>query len=381
MNLTAQCRWTESVSEAFAIPLAQDKPLIGVMDGEGIGCEVMAAALAVLQSVSDSSGRSFEVRRFSEPAIRTREKHVSSDFLRFCRLLFAERGSLLCGPVDGRFVYDLRRELRLFCKLVPIRACPELSGVSHMSPKWTENIDLLLVRENVSGLYQGEGKLRDSLVDGRVAEFWFHYGEEEIRAIVGVAARLAARRRGLLAVIVKDGGIPSVSRLWRTVAGEVVADIGIDTSFINVDLAGYKMIQHTSELDVVVAPNFCGDILADLGGVLVGSRGLTFSGNYSREGASVYQTNHGCALDLAGTGRANPAGQILSLAMMLHESFGMFNEAKAIEAALHRVWSEGWRTADILESGCRVAGTRDLGDLVAHAVKREWHHETYASID
>ena len=369
------CRWTESVSEAFATPPDRHRSLIGVLDGEGIGSEVIVAALAVLQSVGDTSGRPFEIRRFSGSAIRDEEKQVSTDFLEFCRELFSERGGLLCGPVDGRFVYDLRRQFHLFCKLVPIRAYSELSGVSHIRPEWTADTDLLLVRENVSGLYQGEGELRSTSTDGRIAEFSFCYHEKEIRAIVEVAARLAVRRKGQLAVIVKDGGVPSVSRLWRTVAGEVLLDFDINASFLNVDLAGYKMIQHAGELDVMVAPNLYGDILADLGGVLVGARGLTFSGNYSREGASVYQTNHGSALDLAGT------GQILSLAMMLRESFGRLDEAQAIEAALRRVWSEGWRTADMREPECRVAGTQKLGDLVARAVQKEWPYETCASVD
>jgi 3-isopropylmalate dehydrogenase len=135
---------------------------------------------------------------------------------------------------------------------------------------------------------------------------------------------------------------------------------------MNVDLAGYELIRNPARFDVLVAPNLFGDILADLAGLLVGSRGATYSGNFNASGqAAVYQTNHGCAHDLAGTNSANPAGQILSLAMLLRESFGMEEAASHIERALAQSWRKGWRTADLAEPGCRVVGTSEMAEQVA----------------
>jgi 3-isopropylmalate dehydrogenase len=139
-------------------------------------------------------------------------------------------------------------------------------------------------------------------------------------------------------------------------------------TFANVDLAAYRLLQHPRELDVVVAPNLFGDVLADLGGVLLGSRGLSFSGNFAAGGASVYQTNHGAAHDLAGKDRANPVGQVLSLAMLLRESFGLAAEAALVERAVAEVYRLGFRTDDVAEAGCRAIGTREMAERIAAAV-------------
>ncbi len=141
-------------------------------------------------------------------------------------------------------------------------------------------------------------------------------------------------------------------------------------TFPDVDLIAYRLIQEPRSFDVIAAPNLFGDILADLGAVLLGSRGLSFSGNFSEDGAAVYQTNHGSALDLAGLGRANPIGQIASLAMLLRESFGRMREAAWIEAAIGDVLRLGFRTFDILEEGTTLVGTAEMGERIASAVQR-----------
>ena len=147
-------------------------------------------------------------------------------------------------------------------------------------------------------------------------------------------------------------------------------DYGVRAEFINVDFAVYELIQHPSRFDVVVAPNLFGDILADLAGVLLSSRGVTFSGNFDPRGHAVYQTNHGCARDLAGADVANPGGQILSLAMLLRESFGLSSAAALIERSLAEVWSQGWRTADVAEPGSRILGTQSIVARVVEQVLR-----------
>jgi 3-isopropylmalate dehydrogenase len=169
-------------------------------------------------------------------------------------------------------------------------------------------------------------------------------------------------------VVVKDGGIPGITALWRDVASAACREHGIALTPVNIDLAAYQLIQEPERFDVIVAPNLFGDILADLGGVLVGSRGLTYSGNFDACGRAVYQTNHGAAFDLAGRDVANPIGQTLSLAMLLRESFGLSDEARMIEAAISEAWRQGWRTADMAGAGCRAVGTREMGEIIARHV-------------
>ena len=175
----------------------------------------------------------------------------------------------------------------------------------------------------------------------------------------------AARRKGKLAVVVKDGGIPTVSALWRDLGREAASRAGVAATFVDIDLAAYRLVSDPLSFDVLAAPNLFGDVLADVGAVLLASRGMSFSGNFSESGAAVYQTNHGSALDLAGQGRANPIGQISSIAMMLRESFGLGREAAWIEAAVEEVLRLGFRTFDIAEPGSTIVGTAELGRRVA----------------
>jgi 3-isopropylmalate dehydrogenase len=161
-----------------------------------------------------------------------------------------------------------------------------------------------------------------------------------------------------------------VTALWRDVGQTVARKHGVTASFMNVDLAAYELIQNPAQFDVIVASNLFGDILADICGVLVASRGVTFSGNFDPHGRGVYQTNHGCAHDLAGTDTANPAGQILSLAMLLRESFELENAATLIEKSLAATWRAGWRTADLAEPGCPILGTKAMTAKVTENIFR-----------
>jgi 3-isopropylmalate dehydrogenase len=129
----------------------------------------------------------------------------------------------------------------------------------------------------------------------------------------------------------------------------------------------YELIHHPQDFDVIAASNLAGDVLGDLTALLVGSRGLSFSGNFSPDGPAVYQTNHGAAHDIAGSDVANPVGQILSLAMLLRESLSLEREAQTIEDAVQAVWASGLRTADIASPGDRVVGTREMATRIAEA--------------
>jgi 3-isopropylmalate dehydrogenase len=349
-----------------------NRPLIGVIEGSGIGPEVIGAALRVLAAVEEVTGLKFELRHggaIGEEA----EKHFGSALpeftARFFADIFARGGAILNGPGGGRFVYDLRKRFDLFCKFAPIRPCPQLARNIPIIANSVHPMDMLIVRDNIAGAYQGHWSMRET-ESGKIAEHVFTYTTEQIQRLAEVAARAAGARRGKMHVVVKDGGLPALTALWREVGVAEAARHNVEAFFVNVDLAAYEFIRNPGQFDVVLTPNLFGDILVDITGALLGSRGVTFSGNYDPAGNGVYQTNHGCAHDLAGADVANPAGQILSLAMMLRESFGLGDAATLIETALGAAWQDGWRTADIAEPDCRVVGTRAMAEQVAQHVLR-----------
>jgi 3-isopropylmalate dehydrogenase len=346
--------------------------VIGVLPGEGVGREVVGATLRVLEVLADGGGPAFELREGGPIGLESEAlsgEPLSSEVTSFCDEVFQGGGAVLAGPGGGRFVYDLRERFDLFYKLSPLQPVEELAAVGRLRGEHVAGVDVLVVRENDAGFYHGTWA-SVATGSGRAAEHRFEVTERRTRRLLEVAADRAAQRRGHLAVVVKTAGVPAVSELWRDCAHTVAAETGVACTILEVDYAAYCLLQRPRELDVVAAPDLYGDVLADIGGVLVGSRGLTYSGNFSPSGSAVYQTNHGAAYDLAGTDRANPAGQILSLAMMLEESFGLRREAELVRHALRDTWRAGWRTADVAEAGCTVVGTRAFGELVAETLGR-----------
>ncbi|MCC7406503.1 MAG: hypothetical protein IT442_00420 [Phycisphaeraceae bacterium] len=346
-------------------------PVIGVFAGTGVGPEVTAAAMRVLEAVESPGGASWRVRWYAhagEAMASAKELPLSEAIVAFTAGVFKDGGAVLSGPGGGRFVYEVRRRFGLSWKLVPIRPWPQVAGAGCLRAEHTEDVDILIVRDNAAGVYQGTW--REELSPGaRSAAHAFGYTEQEVRPLVELAARAAASRRGSLTVIVKEGGVPTISSLWREVATAAAREQSVQATMMNVDLAVYQIIQHPRQFDVIVAPNLFGDVLADVAGVLQRSRGLGFSGNFAADGGAVYQTNHGCAHDLAGQDRANPVGQILALAMLLRESFELEPEADQIERGVAAAWDEGWRTADLAEPGCRVVGTQEMADRIASAIR------------
>jgi 3-isopropylmalate dehydrogenase len=332
---------------------------------------VIEAALLVLSALESISRNRFKIRfggLIGEEAESQCGESLPEEVEKFCQDVFMQHGAILCGPGGGRFVYDLRRRFDLFCKLSPLKVSAELIHASHIKSTYLQNVDILLVRENLSGIYQGRWKEIHTQSEGRRAEQTFSYTEGQVRRIMEVAVRIAAHRQGKIALPHKDAGIPAISKLWRDCAAEIASQYGVKYSLLNIDYMAYQLAQNPRDFDVIVASNLFGDILADLGGVLLGSRGLTYSGNFSSTGAAVYQTNHGACYDLKGKNQANPVGQIFSLAMLLRESFGLIQEACLIEYAIADVWRQGWRTADLEEEGCRTSGTKEMGDLIADSL-------------
>jgi 3-isopropylmalate dehydrogenase len=344
--------------------------VIGVLPGQGIGPEVTAAAIRVLSALDGVGGRSFEVRYGPPAAVGDLGSLALTDHVTdFCRDTFAHGGAVLAGAHGGRWVYELRRRFDLFCRINPLRPPAEIDDIAGpLRPRALRDVDVAILREQSAGIYQGRWSETDGRSEGHIAEHSFSYSRREVQRIVDVAARLARRRRGRLTAVLKEAGIPSISRLWRDCAQEAADEAGIAWEAIDVDFAAYRLIQDPRSFDVVVAPNLFGDVLSDVGSLLLGSRGLGHGGSFDAGRAAVFQTNHGAAYDLAGRDRANPAGQILSAAMMLRESFGAPREAALIEDSLSTAWRQGWRTEDLAEPGCRIVGTREMADRVVEAM-------------
>lgn len=352
-------RLTASVP-GFESPAAGAGPhVVGVLPGEGVGPDVTATALVVLEAVAHGTSLRLEVRRGPDGTVG---RDLSADVIDFCEAIFDAGGALVCGAVGGRFVYELRAHFDLYCKMVPLRPSPALADVAILRPERLRDVDVVLVRENTGGLYAGPYGRRDG---GRVAYQECAYGADQIARLLAVASDLARRRRGRLAVVVKSGGVPAVSALWREQAEAVAGTSELALDVLEVDNASFQLVADPQRFDVVAAPNLFGDMLADAATVLLASRGMSYSANFGPRRRAVYQTGHGAAYDLAGRDRANPVAQILSGAMMLRESFGALEAAARIEAAVERVLASGVRTADVAGPGSRVVGTRALALRIA----------------
>jgi 3-isopropylmalate dehydrogenase len=191
------------------------------------------------------------------------------------------------------------------------------------------------------------------------------YRHDQVRRILEVAVGLAANRSGRLAVVLKPGGIPAISTLWVEALESIPGAGALDTQVLEIDNATYQLIANPSSFDVIVSPNMFGDVLADCGALLLGSRGLSYSGNFGPHNRAVYQTGHGAAHDLAGKDTANPIGQVMSLAMLLRESFVWPEAADAIVTAVETTLAQGWRTRDIAAPGSKIVGTREMGERLA----------------
>jgi len=340
-------RWSEHISGS--LPVFEDALVIGVLEGEGVGPELVAQSLELLNVVAPTVGRRIEVRPAPPVDDGGEDDHLQPALAEFCREIFAAGGAVFAGPVGGRFVYNIRRAARL-------------------KPEHLQAVDVLIVRANAGGAYQGTSTLTH---DGqeRVARHEFSYTEGEVQRLLDAAAKIAASRRGRLTVVAKPGGLPALTELWSDCATTAGRAAGIEHALMHADHAAYCLVQNACDFDVVAAPNVFGDVLSDVGALLLGARGLTFGGSFGTTPGAYYQTNHGGACDLVGVDRANPVGQILSLAMLLRESFGLFDQADLIEGAVRAVWRDGWRTHDLVEAGCRLAGTRQMSELVLEQLR------------
>jgi 3-isopropylmalate dehydrogenase len=345
--------------------------LIGVLKGEGIGPEIIEPTLRVLDAAL--AEKSIRIRTcfggsIGKIALRETGCILTDEVKEFCWNVFRQNGAVLCGPAGGRFVYELRSHFDLFCKIIPIRPLSKAADFGVLKPAAVQDVDIVVVRENVGGIYMGRwGEERHE--DQTVASHAFEYRSNQVERILQVAFGLAQARRGKLTLVVKTEGMPTISRLWVQTFEEIASKSGVRTEVLEADNAAFQLVNAARDFDVVVTSNLLGDILGDLGALLLGSRGMSFSGNFGPGCRAVYQTAHGAAYNLAGIDAANPVGQICALVMLLRINFGLYDLADGIETAVRQTLDAGWRTTDIASPGCMRVGTRELAERIADAVR------------
>lgn len=341
---------------------------LGVVTGEGVGRSLIDASLESLSAAASLHG--LEVDAVFGPEFRAQNGHAAT-FDERAQGFYAQCASsdraILHGPVGGRFVYDLRKWANLFVKLTPAVPTQALRDCSLLRPEICEGVDILLVRDNMGGVYQGEYGVDG---DGRTAFQIARNSPDEVRQILEVAVGCAANRRGLLTVVLKPGGVPTLSELWREIALSV-AQGKVELEFMEVDNACYQLGAQPSRFDVIAAPNLFGDVLGDTASIVLGSRGLSYSANFDPNGFGVYQTAHGAAHDLVGKNVANPVAQMLTTAWLVESSLGRPDIAKTLSDAIYRVLERGIRTADVAAADSTIVSTTDFTKHVIDAV----HHD------
>jgi 3-isopropylmalate dehydrogenase len=346
--------------------ILQGPYLIGVLQGEGIGPDIIQICLKLLDTIQSSTNIKFEIRVGGDIGKIATSKHgvaLTDEVKAFCSEIFTHNGVLFCGPGGDRFVYDLRKEFNLFCKIAPIMPMMSIVSDGPINENRVHSANMLIIRENLAGIYQGEFGFDDP--EQNQAWQRFSYNKTHIANILAVSKQAASRRKKNVAIITKPGGVPTISALWEDVAEMVFSDSNVAYTILEVDNACYQIIASPQNYDVIVAPNLFGDVIGDVAALLLGSRGMSFSANYSKDlMASVYQTSHGAAHDLKGKDLANPIGQILSLAMLLEQSFMLGRIAVAIRDAIDQVLSKNVRPFDLANNNSTIVGTQELGRII-----------------
>lgn len=346
---------------------------IAVLPGDGIGTEVTAEALKVLDALGLEGLELFH-GEVGAAGYRAEGHPLPPETLEMARnadaVLFGAVGDPSCDNIERHLrpeqaVLGLRKELGLFANLRPAKAFTGLEGMSALRPDIAGAIDMVIVRELTGDVYFGE-KAREILPDGR-REGWdrMNYAEDEVRRIAHIAFR-TAEGRGKRVTSVDKANVLETSRLWREVVEEVAQEYpAITLEHMYVDNAAMQLVKAPGALDVVLTGNLFGDILSDQASMCVGSIGLLASASLGERMTEygtfgLYEPIHGSAPDIAGQGKANPMATILSAAMMLRHSFGLEAEANRIETAVAAALAAGVLGGDL--GG--TARTQEIGDAV-----------------
>jgi 3-isopropylmalate dehydrogenase len=356
---------------------------LAAIPGDGVGAEVLSAARTVLDAVAARDGFGIEwvevvAGGAAIDAYGSALRQEDLDAVAACdAILLGAVGGPRWDDPDARVrpeqaLFALRGGLELFANLRPVTVNPALVDSSPLRPELLAGVDLLIVRELTSGLYFGRPSEQRDTPDGRVGIDTLWYTEHEIRRVVRLAFELARGRRGRLTSVDK-ANVLATSRLWRKVVEETKGEFAdVEVNHQLVDSCAMLLVRRPAQFDVLVTENLFGDILSDEAAVLAGSLGMLPSASLGDRRTAhgrfgLYEPIHGSAPDIAGKNLANPAGTILSAAMLLRWSLGLDSVAADVEAAVAGALVDGYRTNDLVpeqpgadRDALRVVGTREM---------------------
>ena len=349
---------------------------IAIIQGDGIGREVITQALKVLDSISKAYKHEFVYKEVLAGgcAIDACGECLPKESLEVCK----NSDSVLLGAVGGpkwdkepshnrpeSALLRLRKELGVFANIRPATLLPELKNASPLKSEILQKgIDFVIVRELVGGAYFGRHLLEEREGE-KVATDEMSYTQSQIESIAKVGFEIAQKRKKNL-VSVDKANVLSSSRLWREVVENVAKDYpDVSLSHMYVDNAAMQICRMPSAFDVILTENMFGDILSDEASVITGTIGVIPSASLSQGTLGLYEPIHGSAPDIAGQDKANPIGTILSVAMMLELSFGLKQEAQAVRNAVNLALQQGYRTGDMMDKDSKLIGCEKMGDIIS----------------
>ena len=352
---------------------------LAVIPGDGIGPDVVEQTLLVLDKVGEKFGHTFHYHKVLAGgcAIDATGGCLPQETIDVCKASDA----VLLGAVGGwkwdtlpgdqrpeRALLGLRKALGLFANLRPALLFEQLADASPLKPEiLAGGLDIVVVRELTGGIYFGEKGFKDTDL-GPAAYDVEQYAEEEVRRIAKVAFDMAMKRSKHVTSVDKANVLES-SRLWRRVVAEVAQDypeVTLDNLYV--DNAAMQLVRNPRQFDVIVTSNIFGDILSDEASQITGSIGMLPSASLAKGNFGMYEPVHGSAPDIAGQDKANPMATILSAAMMLRYTFGLLQEADAVENAVKAVLDQGYRTPDLFAGEGTLIGPAEMGRRIAEAI-------------
>jgi len=352
---------------------------IAVLPGDGIGPEIVAQAVKVLEALrSDGLKVEMEYAHIGGAGYDA----AGDPFPPATEKLSKESDAVLLGAVGG-YQYDtlprpmrpeqgllrIRKGLGLFANLRPAMVYPELVNASTLRAEVVSGLDIMIVRELTGDIYFGQPRGIRTLENGERQGFdTMHYSESEVRRVAHVSYRIAMKRGKKLCSVDK-ANVLDTSMFWREIVSEVAKEYPqVATSHMYVDNAAMQLVRAPKQFDVILPGNIFGDILSDEASMLTGSIGMLPSASLDSNNKGLYEPCHGSAPDIAGKDVANPLATILSVAMMMQYTFERPDIAQRIEGAVRKVLQQGVRTGDIYEAGMQKVGCAAMGDAVVAAL-------------
>ena len=356
---------------------------IALIPGDGIGPEIVAEAKKVLDRVCEKYSHKFSYTEviLGGASIDAHGVPLTEEAIAQAK----DSDAVLMGSIGGDAktspwyklepskrpeagLLAIRKALNLFANLRPAYLYNELRDACPLRDEIIgDGFDMIIVRELTGGLYFGARKTTEE--NGvRTAVDTLSYNENEIRRIAIKAFEIARKRRNKVTSVDKANVLDS-SRLWRSVVEDVAKDYpDVTLEHMLVDNCAMQLVRDPKQFDVILTENMFGDILSDEASMVTGSIGMLSSASLNETKLGLYEPSHGSAPDIAGQNKANPIATILSAAMMLRYSLDLDKEADAVETAVQKVLTAGYRTGDIMSEGCKLVGTKEMGDLIADAI-------------